>query len=491
MMVRNRPRWFASALGVVAAGIALAPLFHSRAVTLGLLIAIVAISLSLIGIGLHSYRPAHRLPWYQLAAGFVAFAIGMTVSKPLDALFALAGYALIGLAALSWVRPRRVGRDLLLDSTMIGSSALLAAWIFLISPIFRHGNGLDALLAACFPVVDALLLTLLAHTMATAARSEKALRVLQVALLAALIGGLFESGAAAGFGWAAVEIAPIARQFAILLAGIAALHPTMVDLGNSADVQPHRARRRAGAIAVALVAASLVSVVGTNPGPADRIVVCGLLTLLLVGVLVRSEHAIARSARSERRAQYQADHDQLTGLLNRAALLRAPQVHRGEWTGKPLSLLFIDLDDFKRVNDSYGHAVGDELIAAVACRITDATRDSDVTARYGGDEFVVLCARGRADAHALAQQLLGAFIRPFDLSCGELPITASIGIATTGARLASAHTGEATVYALLRDADAAMYHAKEFGLGLAVHDEHHRPRRRRVIAAVDPSSTAV
>ncbi|MBR7539955.1 diguanylate cyclase, partial [Mycobacterium tuberculosis] len=83
----------------------------------------------------------------------------------------------------------------------------------------------------------------------------------------------------------------------------------------------------------------------------------------LVGVLVRSERAIVRSARSERRAQYQADHDMLTGLLNRSALLRAPARNRELWAGRPICLLFLDLDGFKTINDSYGHAVGDELIA--------------------------------------------------------------------------------------------------------------------------------
>ncbi|MGW6730850.1 diguanylate cyclase [Nocardia sp. NPDC055029] len=489
-------RWCAVLVGAAGA-VLIAPLFGARSLSFLLLVVIVAGSLAMIGVGLYSHRPAHRLPWYLLAASVPLFAAGTAIRElgvhaswhPVDDLCTVAAYLCLGLAAVGWLQPRRlVGtRDLWLDSTLIGLSALLASWTFLISPILRNPTGFDTVLAASYPVIDALLLTVLAHSLATVVRTETSLRLLQAALIAVLVGGLIESLTAAGTVIVGSEFALVPQQWAYLLAGLAALHPTMGATHAADDVHPHRSRRRAGVIAVALVAASLVSVVGADLGAGDRVVICLLLTLLLVGVLVRSERAIARSLRSERRAQYQADHDLLTGLFNRAALLRAPHRHRREWAGKPLCLLFIDLDGFKMVNDSYGHAVGDELIAETAARIRRTTRRTDVTARYGGDEFVVLATRSRAEAAVLAQQLLGAFVRPFDLSCGEIPITASIGVACLTTR-----PTDSTVYDLIREADAAMYHAKEYRLGLAFYDGLRKtPAHRAILHAGNRSSTAV
>ncbi|MDO3645620.1 GGDEF domain-containing protein [Nocardia mangyaensis] len=488
-------RWWAL-VGGAAGAVLVSAILGARTLSLLLFVVIVAGSLAMIGIGLRRHRPAHRLPWHLLAGSMPLFAVGAALREtglhqswhPVDELSTLAAYLCLGSAAVSWLQPRRVvgARDLWLDSTLIGLSALLASWTFLISPILRHGSGFDTVLAASHPVIHALLLTVLAHSLATTAGSRTSLRLMQAALIAVLLGGLLESLTAAGTLVIGSEFALVPHQWAYLLAGLAALHPTMSTLPETGDVHPHRSRRRAGVIAVALVAASLVSVVGADLGSGDRVVICLLLTLLLVGVLVRSERAIARSVRSERRAQYQADHDLLTGLLNRAALLRAPHRYRGQWAGKPLCLLFIDLDGFKMVNDSYGHAVGDELIANAAARIRRTTGDTDVTARYGGDEFVVLGARTRAEAAVLAQHLLGAFVRPFDLSCGEIPITASIGIACVSSR-----PTETTIYDLLRAADAAMYHAKEYRLGLTFHDDLRKTRRHTIVHTTKHTSKAV
>src|SRR5690606_37891763 len=249
-------------------------------------------------------------------------------------------------------------------------------------------------------------------------------------------------------------------------------HPTMTSLGAPHPIHPHHSRQRASFLAVALIVASLIPVVGSRLGTVDRVVVSSLCALLLIGVLVRSERAIVRSARSEKRAQYQADHDMLTGLLNRSALLRALARNRGHWAERPLCLLFIDLDGVKMVNDSYGHAVGDELIANAASRIRRAVRREDVVARYGGDEFVILAPLDRQESEGLATRLLATFIRPFELSAGEVPITASIGVACSGPRAA-----EADIYDLLREADSAMYHAKEYSLGYTFYDTCRDERR--------------
>ena len=161
------------------------------------------------------------------------------------------------------------------------------------------------------------------------------------------------------------------------------------------------------------------------------------------------------------RVQAQALHDALTGLPNRLliedrarqALLRAA---RG---GGGMSVLFIDLDRFKNVNDSLGHDVGDDLIRQVAERLRGSLRGSDTLARLGGDEFVVLVTdTNGSSAQLVASKVLEALRAPFKLDGRDVFISCSIGIAS------APHDGD-DYPTLLRHADAAMYEAKENGRG--------------------------
>ena len=173
----------------------------------------------------------------------------------------------------------------------------------------------------------------------------------------------------------------------------------------------------------------------------------------------------------EQQLRHQAFHDPLTGLANRAlfhdrlqhALAR---LSRGS-TG--LAVLLLDIDAFKRVNDSLGHTSGDELLIAVSERLAADLRAADTAARLGGDEFVVL-AEGLTDpteAVALADRLQGALTAPFDLAGREVVVRASIGIA-------SAWPGDtASAEELLRNADVAMYAAKAAGHGGHAHFQDH------------------
>jgi len=157
---------------------------------------------------------------------------------------------------------------------------------------------------------------------------------------------------------------------------------------------------------------------------------------------------------------HRALHDALTGLPNRAALLE-----RIEWAlGDPragdrgIAVLFADLDRFKVVNDSLGHAVGDRMLEQVAQRFRSAVRPNDVVGRFGGDEFVVLCldVPDEAAAIAVAERLHAALVVPIDLDGTQVVVTASIGI-----RCSSGLPVEPE--ALVRDADVAMYEAKNRG----------------------------
>ncbi|MGA4791909.1 diguanylate cyclase domain-containing protein [Nocardia sp. AB354] len=482
--------WRTALSTAVVSIVAVLAIAESPALSLTAMLGVVVATLTMIGTGVRRHRPPAPAAWYLLALSGVLFAAGTLLRDftasgfpPYDDLATLAGYGGVGVAAFLWLWPRRSScqRDLVLDSGLIALGALLASWTFLISPVLHNTRQWDAsaLIMPIYPVIDALLLTLVTHSVVTSSRSETSLRLVHVGLLAILVADLGYNLQSAGSVHldARMLLTPLLVAYAMV--GLAALHPTMVTLGGARRVHPHRSRQRASVIAVTLVVASLVPTVGAPVGTVDRVVVSTLLATLLVGVLVRSERAIVRSARSERRAQYQADHDMLTGLLNRSALLRAPARNRELWAGRPICLLFLDLDGFKTINDSYGHAVGDELIANAAARIRRVIHRDDVAARYGGDEFVVLAGANRAEAAVLAEKLLAAFGKPFELSVTEVTIGASIGIACSGPR-----STDATIYDLLREADSAMYHAKDYSLGCAFHDDlRHLPQaesRRRV-----------
>jgi diguanylate cyclase (GGDEF)-like protein len=156
----------------------------------------------------------------------------------------------------------------------------------------------------------------------------------------------------------------------------------------------------------------------------------------------------------------QALHDPLTGLANRT-LLQDRVAHalvRAARTGERLTLLFIDLDDFKLVNDSLGHEAGDQLLVAVAERLHAAGRAADTVARLGGDEFAILLEGiGDQDAARIAGRVLAALRPPVDLDGTKVNVHASIGIAH--------HNGSDDTGALLRNADLAMYAAKRNGKG--------------------------
>jgi len=163
--------------------------------------------------------------------------------------------------------------------------------------------------------------------------------------------------------------------------------------------------------------------------------------------------------RLETELSHQAFHDSLTGLANKALFSDRLNlaVARMERTRKPMAVMFLDLDNFKTVNDSLGHATGDDLLRAVAEVLTGCIRAADTAARLGGDEFAVLIEHidGHADIATLAERILTALRRPVTLGTTEVVATASIGI-TFGV---PGSTGEQ----LLRNADLAMYMAKEQG----------------------------
>jgi diguanylate cyclase (GGDEF)-like protein/PAS domain S-box-containing protein len=169
---------------------------------------------------------------------------------------------------------------------------------------------------------------------------------------------------------------------------------------------------------------------------------------------------------SERKAfeaqlSHQAFYDSLTGLANRALFQNRVEhaMARRRPRGAEPSVLFMDLDDFKTVNDSLGHAAGDRLLTSVAARVQKCLRASDTAARLGGDEFAVLVEDSVVGSTELAARVLAALAAPFDVDGTQVHVSASIGIATAD----HGQHGSDAVASLLRNADVAMYSAKGEG----------------------------
>ncbi len=186
-----------------------------------------------------------------------------------------------------------------------------------------------------------------------------------------------------------------------------------------------------------------------------------------VGALVRIAtvaHNITDLKAAQRRLEFDATHDTLTGLANRALFReigeRALALSRR--TRDPVAVLFLDLDGFKLVNDTYGHDAGDVLLALVARRIVETIRAGDVLARLGGDEFVILCERPRSKRQMLelADRIIETVSQPFTIDEHDVRVGLSIGIAFSLPRGSG-------ITELIRDADVALYRAKREGRGQA------------------------
>ena len=175
-------------------------------------------------------------------------------------------------------------------------------------------------------------------------------------------------------------------------------------------------------------------------------------------LIAQAEDITERREMRERLA-YAAIHDPLTGLPNRELFMDRVEValRRAARTGHSIAVIFLDLDRFKLINDSLGHDVGDQVLRAVAARLSGVMRASDTLARFGGDEFTVLCddVGDEGDAVDAAQRLVVAISQPLLLDSGEVFVSTSVGIALSG-------VGESGS-AMLRNADVAMYRAKERG----------------------------
>ncbi|GGK12728.1 putative signaling protein [Pilimelia terevasa] len=457
------------------------------AVQLAVFVVISAGAIAAVVLGLRRYRlsPADARPWWYVVGAMSAFVVGsvlrqanppghqLTLAAFAPDLAVVPGYLLL-LAGFGRLLARRRAAEndpARADAVLIGIGATLATWSLLIVPILAQaGDGAVLyVLGAAFPILDVVLLAMAAQLLFADGRREPVLWFVTFAAVSMLFGDLAFALRQIGRMPEAVTDLQIEVVFLAGFAaiGAAALHPSMVRL-----TIPHPAvlRRLGIGRVVGIAAVLLVPTVAASWVPpvngADSLVRIGLTVILTVAILVRIVRAhdariVAQQAahEAELAERRRATHDPLTDLPNRELLTETLTrwSARAAADGAEISLLFLDLDRFKMVNDNWGHQVGDELLVAVAGRLSGMVRAEDLVCRIGGDEFVLaLASHAPAKlAESLAARIVAEFARPFPLSVGDVVVTPSIGVVRAA--------GGTEALALLRDADIAMYQAKDAG----------------------------
>ncbi|MBL7498705.1 GGDEF domain-containing protein [Frankia sp. CNm7] len=380
-----------------------------------------------------------------------------------------------------------------LDSALIAGSVTLVVWSTLLLPLSQWTNlNRTALLITLGSGAIGFILVATAILLTTTRqpRSGPAFALLTsgLATMTLTLAMILSYVASTG------HHAPVAAYLGFLVAWqlllLAALVPMPRDSAGSSEIQPAAMRTaralgmRAALPYLAVAAAGALTLLRLATGaPIDDLELYGLIGLLLLLVarqlatLGDNSRLLALVEASRRDLRHQAFHDPLTGLANRALFTQRLEraVSDYDHHHRPVAVLFCDLDEFKQVNDSLGHAVGDQLLEIVASRLQHGTRGTDTVARMGGDEFAVVLDGSGDGPEAVARRLAAAVRAPCILAGRTYQVGASLGLVL--ADPADPPTPQpVTADSLLRDADIAMYTAKcAHQGGLVVHQSGTSP----------------
>ena len=463
--------WSALTLAVTACYFAVGDAVRSPMLLIFAVASIVACVVSVTRI-----RPRLVWPWYTIAGAGVLFVVGAVlrglladpqgrVTSLLPDSFTLPGYALFGAALIGLLRSRRASADMatLTDAVVVGAAGTLVAVAFLIEPTLSSdtGSALLHIVSAIYPPIDVLLLLVLLQLAFTDVSRAPAFWGLTVCLGMILVGDT-------GY---AVQLAGLARPYPRLLdtpyliaygaIATAALHPSMWLLTNAQprSVRP-MSRGRLVTVGLAVVSPAVVVMLHPPSQMRDRVIFAVGVSVLILAVFSRAVRAVNQHAVTESNLSVLATRDVLTGLANRTRLgqFLADELPRAAVAGRTLGLILLDLDRFQVVNDNWGHNVGDELLVAVAERLTSTVPEM-LVARTGGDEFTVFgrLSPDDPDGTQLAQRVMAGFEQVFAVSAGQLVVSTSAGVTI------SRPARDSSDQNLLRDADTAMHRAKALG----------------------------
>ena len=434
------------------------------------------------------YKPRPQWNWWVIVAAFVLFLVGgiladeyhtlgnITRSRSLlPDLITMPGYVLLAIGLLGFTKKHeKNGRidnlDAVLDGLMLGLSMFAITWVYLIGPhLARMDAPMDIrLILSSYPSMSAFLVAIMVRIAFTSdARRFSAYWLLLATLAATFTGDTVYMFADASVTHFSSIVLGLPYSIAYLFAGACALDPSMKVLSSTRDTSGRGyARIQAALIALSLSVPAILIFGERAAALGDRSVVFVVDIGLVATATARVTRAIRTSKRSEEQLAHAAAHDALTGLPNRRLLEEklARLLTSEPSGGSSLALVFVDLDQFKMINDTFGHSYGDRLLMEVAERLRANVRRQDIVARLGGDEFlVVLLDITDADlAYQIATGLLDCLREPFHIDDNRLFITGSLGLAFAEDRLSE------NAEELLRNADTAMYQAKNAGRNTVV-----------------------
>lgn len=436
--------------------------------------------------------PGLRRPMTALAGGTGAWAVGQAIwcwfelIRAVDAPFpsmADVGFLLfpVGAAIALWLFPGQEGAGArsrwLLDGVIAAGSLTVISWATVLGTVARspHTGRFGFAISLAYPLEDILVITLAISCLSRPTRQRWQIVVLSVALSAFAVSdsayvyltanGSYRTGGPTDLGWISAFLLLAALGVYTALCGG---HGTPAAAPEPGGTRHRRSDPASGLPYVPLVGAvgalGVQRLTGRTVDTVELVAVLGTMAAVLLRqwiTMQQNRQLLDEVKDSEVRLHKQAFSDQLTGLANRALFLNrvehALQLHQRDL--RPVSVLFCDLDDFKTVNDTLGHAAGDELLIRVSERLVGALRHGDTVARLGGDEFAVLVEDG-ADPALLGSRIVDALHAPFSLAARAIPVRASVGIAAVGPDQATP-----TIDDLMGRADVAMYAAKHSGKG--------------------------
>jgi diguanylate cyclase (GGDEF)-like protein len=425
-------------------------------------------------------RPVGPLHWYVLASGMLILNVGEVIFTFYENVLGIEapfpsiadGFYLVAMlcfAAGLMVAHRRCVSERqwanLIDALMVGTVAGMLSWTCLMEPnAYDQTSSLfERLILVAYPLMDLVVLVAVLQLWLASQKRLPAYYLLSASLLflliadtayaATLVNGTYETGNPLDGGW----------LLFFVLFGAAALHPSMVTLSEPVvQAQTKLTWRRLVLLTGTLLTApALLAYQAVIEEHIDVPLLAGGSVVLFLLVALRMGGMIGERQLLERRLEFQAFHDPLTGLPNRTLFTERLEraLARTERRITKVAVLFVDLDDFKEVNDSLGHEAGDRVLVAVSHRLRGCLRPTDTVARMGGDEFVVLMEEVKdvLGAARLAERILNELRTPVSLEGLESEVGVSIGIALGGAREVRC-PGD-----LLRKADLALYRAKSRG----------------------------